>query len=98
MLKKTWGIRFIFSLVVLCCSILAYGEDKETIHLESKFVGDKRQPLQTHFIPWEKTPSADGLRWNFEPDLSEDTLNLVDKHVMRRLMDVYGEMDLEQSK
>ncbi|MGH1486912.1 MAG: hypothetical protein ACRBCI_11870 [Cellvibrionaceae bacterium] len=101
MLKKIWGTCFILSLATLYWGALAHAEgveSKETIYLESKFVGDKRQPLKSHFIPWEKTPSADGLRWNVEPDLSDDTLKLVDKHVMRRLMDVYGGMNLEQSK
>ena len=100
MLKKIWGIRFTISLFAVFCHFSANAEPREdqTIYLKSTFIGDKKQPLTSHFMRWEKTPSADSLRWEFAPKMSDDTLNVVDKHVMRRMMDVYGQMGLEKSK
>ncbi|WP_019601672.1 hypothetical protein [Teredinibacter turnerae] len=62
--------------------------------LESTFVGDKEQPAVSYFIPWQGTSTPDKLQWNL--DVKHDgTLNLVDRDVMVRSMNVYDEMNLE---
>lgn len=83
-------IRGIFLVNVAICDSLAANanESEELIYLESTFVGDKQQPSVSHFIAWGKTPSAKGLRWNYEPKPNDDTLDVVDRDVMLRSIDV----------
>lgn len=69
-------------------------EEVGLIRLESTFVGDKEQPSVSYFIPWKGTDSPDGLRWNIERKI-DDTLNLVDRDIMLRSMNIYNEMELE---
>jgi hypothetical protein len=68
--------------------------EDDLIRLESTFVGDKEQPSVSYFIPWKGTDSADGLRWQLERK-NDDTLNLVDRDIMLRSINIYNEMKLE---
>ena len=68
--------------------------EADLIQLESTFVGDKEQPSVSYFIPWKGTGSADGLRWQIERK-NDDTLNLVDRDIMLRSINIYNEMGLE---
>jgi hypothetical protein len=65
------------------------------IQLESTFIGDKEQPSVSYFIPWKGTDSPDGLKWNIERK-NDDTLNIVDRDIMLRSMNIYNEMNLEK--
>ncbi len=68
--------------------------EDELIRLESTFIGDKEQPSVSYFIPWKGTDSPDGLKWKIERK-NDDTLNLVDRDIMLRSMNIYNEMQLE---
>ena len=78
----------------------AQGEDKKNakdetlIEIESYIVGDKEQPAVSYFVPWKGTGSPDKLYWNIE-DKNDKTLNLVDRDVMVRSIEIYNEMKLE---
>ncbi len=63
--------------------------------LESTFVGDKEQPGVSYFIPWKGTSSPDNLHWNIE-NKNDKTLELIDRDVILRSINIYNEMDLEQ--
>lgn len=69
--------------------------EEELIRLESTFVGDKEQPTVTYFVPWKGTDSPDDLKWKIERK-NDDTLNLVDRDIMLRSMNIYNEMSLEK--
>ncbi len=62
--------------------------------LESTFVGDKEQPAVSYFIPWKGTSTPDKLQWNLDVKYDQ-TLDLVDRDVVRRSMNIYDEMQLE---
>ena len=68
--------------------------EDDLIRLESTFVGDKEQPSVSYFIPWKGTDSADDLRWQLERK-NDDTLNLVDRDILLRSINIYNEMKLE---
>ncbi|MFT6388562.1 MAG: hypothetical protein ACJAUP_001945 [Cellvibrionaceae bacterium] len=74
-------------------SVVAAEED--LIRLESRFIGDKEQPSVTYFVPWKGTDSPDDLKWKIERK-NDDTLNLVDRDIMLRSMNIYNEMSLEK--
>ncbi|MGH1439049.1 MAG: hypothetical protein ACRBBR_02965 [Cellvibrionaceae bacterium] len=69
--------------------------EEDLIRLESTFVGDKEQPTVTYFVPWQGTDSPDDLKWKIERK-NDDTLNLVDRDIMLRSMNIYNEMSLEK--
>jgi len=62
--------------------------------LESTFVGDKEQPAVSYFIPWKGTSTPDKLQWNLDVKYDQ-TLDLVDREVILRSMNIYDEMQLE---
>ena len=62
--------------------------------LESTFVGDKEQPAVSYFIPWQGTSTPDKLQWNLDVKYDQ-TLNLIDREVVVRSMNIYDEMNLE---
>jgi hypothetical protein len=62
--------------------------------LESTFVGDKEQPAVSYFIPWKGTSTPDKLQWNLDVKYDQ-TLDLVDRDVVLRSMNIYDEMNLE---
>lgn len=82
---------------VLLLSPVTYAEETTVdISLESTFVGDaKAQPASSHFVSWENSPSPDGLKWNIEQKKGDDTLSVIDKNEMRRSLDIYGNLNME---
>ena len=66
----------------------------DVIYLESTLVGDKEQPSVSYFIPWKGTDAPDNLLWQLERK-NDDTLNLVDRDIMLRSINIYNEMELE---
>lgn len=64
------------------------------IRLESVFVGDKEQPAISYFIPWQGIGAPDKLNWNVEQK-HDNALNLVDREIMLRSINIYEEMNLE---
>ncbi len=94
-MKKIVFLTFLFFAAV-CCA-----EDKEpspdtTILLESTFVGDKEQPAVSYFIPWKGNRTPDKLQWNIE-EKHDQTLQIIDRDVLLNSMNMYNEMDLENS-
>jgi hypothetical protein len=67
-----------------------------TILLESTFVGDKEQPAVSYFIPWKGNRAPDKLQWNIE-EKHDQTLQLIDRDVLLNSMNMYNEMNLENS-
>lgn len=91
----------------VCISFYSFAEedakDKKPVEesntyykLESTFVGDKEQPAVSYFIPWKGTSTPDKLQWNLDVKY-DSTLDLVDRDVVRRSMNIYDEMNLENS-
>lgn len=66
----------------------------QTIKLQSTIVGDKEQPAISYFVPWKGTDRPNKLNWNIE-NKHDNTLDIVDRDVLRRSMNIYDEMDLE---
>lgn len=64
------------------------------IRLESVFVGDKEQPAISYFIPWQGVGTPDKLHWNMEQK-HDSELNMVDREVMLRSIQLYDDMKLE---
>lgn len=64
--------------------------------LESTFVGDKEQPAVSYFIPWKGTSTPDKLQWNLDVKYDQ-TLELIDRDVVVRSMNIYDEMQLESA-
>ena len=48
----------------------------------------------SYFVPWQGTQAPDKLHWNIE-DKNDKTLDIVDREVMLRSIDIYNEMGLE---
>lgn len=67
---------------------------RHTLTLESTIVGDKEQPAVSYFIPWKDVGTPDKLQWNIDKK-HDDTLDLLDRDVMLRSMQVYDQMGLE---
>ena len=72
-------------------------EDDPTIRLESTFVGDKEQPAVSYFIPWQGTSTPDKLQWEIQQK-HDTTLQLIDRDVMLRSINMYEEMNLEATQ
>jgi len=64
--------------------------------LESTIVGDKEQPAVSYFIPWKGTSTPDKLQWELDVKYDQ-TLDLVDRDVVVRSMNIYDEMQLESA-
>lgn len=91
--KTMWCVGFF----LLSASSSAFSADSEEItefQLESAIVGDKEQPAVSYFIPWKGTSTPDKLQWNLDVKYDQ-TLDLVDRDVMVRSMNIYDEMNLE---
>lgn len=72
-------------------------EEEPAIKLESVFVGDKEQPAISYFIPWQGIGAPDKLYWNVE-EKHDNALDLVDREIMLRSMNIYEEMQLESGE
>lgn len=87
-------MRFTYILLLALGGSPCIAEEETRIELESFIVGDKEQPAVSYFVPWQGTGAPDKLHWNIE-DKNDQTLDLVDRDVMLRSMDIYNEMNLE---
>jgi len=67
------------------------------IKLESVFIGDKEQPAISYFIPWQGIGAPDKLYWNVE-EKHDKALDLVDRDILLRSIQLYDEMKLETSQ
>lgn len=82
-------------VALLLASFSTTAEEETVIELESYIVGDKEQPAVSYFVPWQGTSAPDKLHWNIE-DKNDKTLDLVDREVMLRSIEIYDEMKLEE--
>ena len=104
MLKRNYLILVIVAISLFSQAVFAQSTSEkkksrkapagEPIKLESTFVGDKEQPAISYFIPWKGTGTPDKLNWTIESK-HDDTLDVVDRDVMRRSMNIYDEMGVE---
>lgn len=69
--------------------------EEPSIRLESTFTGDKEQPAVSYFIPWQGTSAPDKLQWEIQQK-HDATLQLIDRDVMLRSINIYNDMDLEK--
>lgn len=69
--------------------------EQPSIRLESTFTGDKEQPAVSYFIPWQGTSTPDKLQWEIQQK-HDATLQLIDRDVMLRSINIYNDMDLEK--
>lgn len=101
MYKKTLKIAGLALLAMGYCSV-AFSESPpemppgqpSSVRLESIFTGDKEQPAVSYFIPWQGTRTPDKLQWNIE-NKHDGTLQPIDRDVMKRSMNIYNDMKLE---
>lgn len=105
-MRFTLSFGLVLTVALLSASPLAYSDDKSEqeknkasskegpIRLESVFVGDKEQPAISYFIPWQGIGTPDKLHWNMEQK-HDDELNMVNREVMLRSIQLYDEMKLE---
>ena len=94
-MKKIVFFTFMF-FVAFCNAENKAPNADTTILLESTFVGDKEQPAVSYFIPWKGNRTPDKLQWNIE-EKHDQTLQLIDRDVMVNSMNMYDEMNLENS-
>lgn len=87
-------MKFYYIVLIGFMSWPCLAEEETLIELESYIVGDKEQPAVSYFVPWQGTGTPDKLHWNIE-DKNDKTLDLVDRDVMMRSIDIYNEMGLE---
>ena len=71
-------------------------DDEPDIKLESTFVGDKEQPAVSYFIPWQGNRTPDKLQWEMEQK-HDTTLQLIDRDVMLRSINIYEDMNMENA-
>lgn len=92
------------NIIMLACLFIAascsagekVADADPTILLESTFVGDKEQPAVSYFIPWKGNRTPDKLQWNIE-EKHDQTLQIIDREVLLNSMNMYNEMNLENS-
>ena len=90
--------RVTCTIMLLTLSLGSFAQKKETVlELESYIVGDKEQPAVSYFVPWQGTKAPDKLHWNIE-DKNDKTLELVDRDIMLRSIDIYNELNLETAQ
>lgn len=70
--------------------------DEPNIKLESTFFADREQPAVSYFIPWKGNDTPDKLQWDMEQK-HDATLQLIDRDVMLRSINIYDEMNMEQT-
>ena len=87
--------KILAALVLSFFSMMSFAQKKETVlELESYIVGDKEQPAVSYFVPWQGTSAPDKLHWNIE-DKNDKTLEVVDRDIMLRSIDIYNQLNLE---
>ncbi len=93
----------VFTSVMLLALNLQAEEDKEKVTandadvvLESLLTGDKEQPAISYFIPWQGTSTPDKLQWDMQQK-HDATLQLIDRDVMVRSINIYEDMNMENT-
>ena len=71
--------------------------NSDKIVLESYIVGDKEQPSVSYFVPWQGVGTPQNLTWNIEKK-HDDTLDIVDRDIIVRSINIYNDMKLEDKK
>lgn len=71
-------------------------EQPDKVVLESTFVGDKEQPAVSYFIPWQSMGTPEKLYRNIE-GTNDHSLDAVDREVLIRTINIYNELNLENS-
>lgn len=94
--KKSLGFVCLLSFFLMKHLASAEEEQITEYQLESVIVGDKEQPALSHFIPWKGTSTPDKLQWDLDVKYDK-TLDLIDKDVMLRSINIYDEMNMESS-
>ncbi len=92
MQKLSKTVFLLFTAGVISNATLA--KEETVLELEDYIVGDKEQPAVSYFVPWKGTGSPDKLYWNLE-DKNDKSLDMVDRDVMLRSIDIYDELQLE---
>jgi hypothetical protein len=69
---------------------------QESIDLESTFIGDREQPSVSYITPW-KPPEGPSKLYRPIQSISGNVLDPVDRDVLARSIQYYGELSLEQS-
>ena len=87
-------IRICLAAAILMAGSAIASEEDQLIKLESTITGDKEQPAVSYFIPWQDVGTPDKLQWNIDKK-HDNTLDLLDRDVMLRSMQVYEQMNLE---
>lgn len=102
-MKKTIALIILLGTSVSTIAQDQQNQNKEevprsdnTLYLESTVVGDKEQPTVSYFIPWKGTGTPDKLHWNIEQK-NDKTLELIDRDIMVRSMNIYNELDMENA-
>lgn len=101
-MKKRSVSKFLMLLLLAVNSFTVIAADANpptenpSIRLESTFVGDKEQPAISYFIPWKGSETPEKLQWNLEPK-HDQTLQVVDRDVLIKSMNVYNELDMEMT-
>ena len=67
----------------------------QALRLQSTITADKEQPAISYFVPWKGTEGPDNLNWNIE-NKYDDTLDIVDREVLLRSMNIYDELNMEE--
>ena len=94
--------KALMSILLMVSGLTTDASDTKTptenpsIRLESTFVGDKEQPAISYFIPWKGSETPEKLQWNLEPK-HDQTLQVVDRDVLIKSMNVYNELDMEMT-
>ena len=101
-------MKYISVILLIMFTSLSYADSKKSdknskkntkktqssLMIESNFIADKEQPSVSHFIAWQGVGSPDKLYWNVE-NKHDNTLELIDREVLLRSMNIYNEMKLE---
>ena len=97
------NLLLLFGLLLICQSAIAEEKKRSSkpnsnkIVLESYIVGDKEQPSVSYFVPWQGVGAPQNLAWNIEQK-HDDTLNIVDRDIIIRSINIYEDMKLENKK
>ncbi|OZG74376.1 hypothetical protein BTA51_05025 [Hahella sp. CCB-MM4] len=81
--------------VVLLTGKTCWAAGKDSVDLESTFVGDREQPSVSYFIPW-KPPEGPEKLYRSITSVSGKVFEVVDRDIHSRTMQFYNELKLEQ--
>ena len=84
-------------LMTAACLLLVQGlaVAQDRIDLESTFIGDREQPAVSYITPW-KPPEGPEKLYRPIRSIAVNVLDPVDRDVLGRHIQYYGELSLEQ--